>query len=90
MASSVPMKIAQTESQIKKFLTIIKYIFPKYAGTRQNDCVVITQNFVSRQQLMECIAKLNFLNSHWPTGTCISVQGFILTSSLIIIFLVSS
>lgn len=64
--------LGQTESEVKTFLTIIKYtvyiLFLKYAGMRQNDCVVITQNFVSRQELMECIAKLKFLSNHWPTG----------------------
>ena len=60
--------IVQTESEIKTILTVVNYIFLKYAGIQQNDCVVITQNFVSRQELMECIAKLKFLNSHWPTG----------------------
>ena len=44
------------------------YVVFKLTEIQEHGCVVITQNFVSRYELMECIAKLSFLSSHLPTG----------------------
>ena len=48
------------------FFTV--YVVFLLIGVQGHGCVVITQNFVSRYELMECIAKLSFLSSHLPTG----------------------
>ena len=44
------------------------YVVFKLTEIQEHGCVVITQNFVSRYELMECIAKLSFLSSHLPKG----------------------
>ena len=60
-------------------ITVLFFMFPssffftldvvfKLTEIQDHGCVVITQNFVSRYELMECIAKLSFLSSHLPTG----------------------
>ena len=60
-------------------ITVLFFMFPsscfftldvvfKLTEIQEHGCVVITQNFVSRYELMECIAKLSFLSSHLPKG----------------------
>lgn len=47
--------------------------FSIFTGLKQHGCLVITQTFVSRHELMECIAKLTFLNKHRPTVEVVAV-----------------
>ena len=47
--------------------------FSIFTGPKEHGCLVITQTFVSRHELMECIAKLKFLNKHRPTVEVVAV-----------------
>ncbi|XP_022800692.1 uncharacterized protein LOC111338453 [Stylophora pistillata] len=61
------------QSQFGDWISLFLKAALRAEGTHNNDCMVITQNFVSRQELMESIAKLSFLNSHWPTVEVVAV-----------------